>query len=36
MIFNKIREIEIIETEELFLKRFIKINIDLNNIINCV
>jgi len=36
MIFNKIREVEIIEAEELFLKRFIKINIDLNNIINCV
>ena len=36
MIFNKIREIEIIEVEELFLKRFIKINIDLNNIINCI
>ncbi len=36
MIFNKIREVEIIEEEELFLKRFIKINIDLNNIINCI
>ena len=36
MIFNKIREIEIIEVEELFLKRFININIDLNNIINCI
>ncbi|MBE3126899.1 MAG: V-type ATP synthase subunit C [Candidatus Atribacteria bacterium] len=36
MIFNKIREIEIIEAEELFLKRFININIDLNNIINCI
>ncbi len=36
MIFNKIREIEIIESEELFLKRFININIDLNNIINCI
>ena len=36
MIFNKIREVEIIETEELFLKRFIKINIDLNNIISCI
>ena len=36
MIFNKIREIEIIETEELFLKRFFNINIDLNNIINCI
>jgi len=36
MIFNKIREIEIIEAEELFLKRFIKINIDLNNIVNCI
>lgn len=36
MIFNKIKEVEIIETEELFLKRFIKINIDLNNIINCI
>jgi len=36
MIFNKIREVEIIEAEELFLKRFIRINIDLNNIINCV
>ena len=36
MIFNKIREIEIIEAEELFLKSFININIDLNNIINCI
>ena len=36
MIFNKIREIEIIESEELFLKRFFNINIDLNNIINCI
>ena len=36
MIFNKIKEVEIIEEEELFLKRFIKINIDLNNIINCI
>ena len=36
MIFNKIREVEIIETEELFLRRFIKINIDLNNIISCI
>ena len=36
MIFNKIKEVEIIETEELFLRRFIKINIDLNNIINCI
>ncbi len=36
MIFNKIREIEIIESEELFLKRFLNINIDLNNIINCI
>ena len=36
MIFNKIKEVEIIETEELFLKRFIKINIDLNNIISCI
>jgi len=36
MILNKIREVEIIEEEELFLKRFIKINIDLNNIINCI
>ena len=36
MIFNKIREVEIIEAEELFLKRFIKINIDLNNIVNCI
>jgi V/A-type H+-transporting ATPase subunit C len=36
MIFNKIREIEIIEAEEPFLKRFININIDLNNIINCI
>ena len=36
MILNKIKEIEIIEEEELFLKRFIKINIDLNNIINCI
>jgi len=36
MILNKITEIEIIEEEELFLKRFIKINIDLNNIINCI
>lgn len=36
MIFNKIREVEIIEAEELFLKRFIKINIDLNNIISCI
>ena len=36
MIFNKIREVEIIEVEELFLKRFIKINIDLNNIISCI
>jgi len=36
MIFNKIKEVEIIETEELFLRRFIKINIDLNNIISCI
>src|SRR5665648_264930 len=36
MIFNKIREIEIIESEELFLKRFLNINIDLNNIVNCI
>ncbi|MGB2783720.1 MAG: V-type ATP synthase subunit C [Atribacterota bacterium] len=36
MIFNKIREIEIIEEEEPYLRRFIKINIDLNNIINCI
>ena len=36
MIFKKIREIEIIEAEEPFLKRFININIDLNNIINCI
>jgi len=36
MVFNKIREVEIIETEELFLKRFIKINIDLNNIVSCI
>jgi len=36
MIFNKIKEVEIIETEELFFKRFIKINIDLNNIISCI
>jgi len=36
MIFNKIKEVEIIEEEELFLKRFIKTNIDLNNIINCI
>ena len=36
MIFNKIREIETIESEELFLKRFININIDLNNIVNCI
>jgi V/A-type H+-transporting ATPase subunit C len=36
MIFNKIKEVEIIEAEENFLKRFIKINIDLNNIINCI
>lgn len=36
MIFNKIREVEIIETEELFLKRFININIDLDNIVNCI
>lgn len=36
MIFNKIRETEIIEEEEPYLRRFIKINIDLNNIINCI
>ncbi len=36
MIFNKIRETEIIESEELFLKRFLNINIDLNNIVNCI
>ena len=36
MIFNKIKEVEIIETEEDFLRRFIKINIDLNNIISCI
>jgi len=36
MIFNKIEEVEIIETEEHFLRRFIKINIDLNNIISCI
>jgi len=36
MIFNKIREIETIESEELFVKRFLNINIDLNNIINCI
>jgi len=36
MIFNKIKEVEIIETEELFLRRFININIDLNNIISCI
>lgn len=36
MVFNKIKEVEIIEAEELFLKRFIKINIDLDNIINCI
>jgi len=36
MIFNKIREVEIIETEELYLKRFIRINIDLANIISCI
>ena len=36
MIFNKIKEVEIIETEEFFLRRFIKINIDLNNIISCI
>ncbi|MCJ7656349.1 MAG: V-type ATP synthase subunit C [Candidatus Atribacteria bacterium] len=36
MIFNKIKEVEIIETEENFLRRFIKINIDLNNIISCI
>jgi len=36
MILNKIKEVEIIEPEELFLKRFIRINIDLNNIINCI
>jgi V/A-type H+-transporting ATPase subunit C len=36
MIFNKIKEVEIIETEENFLKRFIKINIDLNNIISSI
>lgn len=36
MIFNKITEVEIIETEEDFLRRFIKINIDLSNIIGCI
>ena len=36
MIFNKITEVEIIETEEDFLRRFIKINIDLNNIMSCI
>jgi len=36
MIFNKIKEVEIIEAEELFLRRFIKINIDFNNIISCI
>ena len=36
MIFNKITEVEIIETEEDFLRRFIKINIDLNNIVSCI
>ncbi|MEA1939548.1 MAG: V-type ATPase subunit [Candidatus Caldatribacteriota bacterium] len=36
MILNKIKEVEIIESEELFLKRFIRINIDLHNIINCI
>ncbi|MBA7526632.1 V-type sodium ATPase subunit C [subsurface metagenome] len=36
MILNKIKEVEIIEPEELFLKRFIRINIDLHNIINCI
>jgi len=36
MVLNKIKEVEIIEPEELFLKRFIRINIDLNNIVNCI
>ena len=36
MIFNKITEVEIIETDEDFLRRFIKINIDLNNIMSCI
>jgi len=36
MILNRIREVEIIEPEEPFLRRFIRINIDLNNIINCI
>ena len=36
MVFNKITEVEIIEIEENFLRRFIKINIDLNNIISCI
>ena len=36
MIFNKIKEVEVIETEKNFLKRFIKINIDLNNIISSI
>ena len=36
MILNKIKEVEIIESEELFLKRFIRINIDLNNILSCI
>jgi len=36
MILNKIKEVEIIEPEELFLRRFIRINIDLHNIINCI
>jgi len=36
MVLNKIKEVEIIEPEELFMKRFIRMNIDLHNIINCI